>query len=330
MLKKKIEATEINEQEVVKEEVEVSNMSEKPKKKFQLPPPIMKFIKRFSVKQWISFGIVVIVYILLAIFTSANMYELIRLTLFSAVPLALVAMGGLYSERSGVVNIALEGIMMFGAFIGILTLERIQGTGVDGQHVLFTALLVGGLAGTAFSLLHAFAAISMKSDQTISGTALNMLSLALAIFLGRALSHGGTEEIKFANTYRVNSIPVLEKIPFFGDVLFNRIYLIALFGLLLFLAMAILAYKTKFGLRLRACGENPQAADAAGINVIRTRYIAVLIRSFKNVKKKHEITKRVRFCTLFYTANKKYLFISYENFKHVIIILYLEMYYDYD
>ena len=215
----------------------------------------MKFIKRFSVKQWISFGIVVIVYILLAIFTSANMYELIRLTLFSAVPLALVAMGGLYSERSGVVNIALEGIMMFGAFIGILTLERIQSAGVDGQHVLFTALLVGGLAGTAFSLLHAFAAISMKSDQTISGTALNMLSLALAIFLGRALSHGGTEEIKFANTYRVNSIPVLEKIPFFGDVLFNRIYLITLFGLLLFLAMAILAYKTKFGLRLRACGK---------------------------------------------------------------------------
>lgn len=170
----------------------------------------------------------------------------------------------------------------------------------------------------------------MKSDQTISGTALNMLSLALAIFLGRALSHGGTEEIKFANTYRVNSIPVLEKIPFFGDVLFNRIYLIALFGLLLFLAMAILAYKTKFGLRLRACGENPQAADAAGINVIRTRYIAVLIRGFKNVKKKHEITKRVQFCTLFYIANKKYFFISYENFKHVIIILYLEMYYDYD
>jgi ABC-type uncharacterized transport system permease subunit len=263
--------------EVPKEKVK---KEKKAKKQSDSPSAFVRFFKNITVKQWISFAIIIVVYVLLAIFTSQNMYELIRLTLFSAVPLALVAMGGLYSERSGVVNIALEGIMMFGAFVGILTLERIQSTGVDGQWVIFIALLIGGIAGVIFSLLHAFAAITMKSDQTISGTALNMLSLALAIFLGRALSHGGTEEIKFANTYRIDRIPGLDKIPFFGQVLFSRVYLITLFGLLLFWLMAVLAYKTKFGLRLRACGENPQAADAAGINVIKTRYIAVLISGF--------------------------------------------------
>lgn len=236
-----------------------------------------KMKKYFTTKRIIKISVILVAYILLAIFTTNNMYSLLRLTLFSAVPLALVAMGGLYSERSGVINIALEGIMMFGAFIGILVLHNLQDKGIDGQHILFLAVLIGGIAGMLFSLLHAFASISMKSNQTISGTALNMLALALAFFVGRALSASGTEEITFKDSYRISEIPLLKHIPFFGNFLFDRIYLITLFGIVLFIVMALIAYKTKFGLRMRACGENPHAADAAGINVKRVRYIAVVI-----------------------------------------------------
>lgn len=238
----------------------------------------MRLKKHFTVKRIIIYSVFLVVYILLAIFTTPNMYSLLRLTMFSVVPLALVAMGGLYSERSGVVNIALEGTMMFGAFIGILTLSNLQARGIDGQHILFFAVIIGGVAGAVFSLLHAFASITMKSNQTISGTALNMLALALAIFLGRALSSAGTEEINFDRNYPIASIPLLKDIPFIGPIFFGKnVYLITIFGVILFFVMAIIAYKTKFGLRLRACGENPHAADAAGINVIKTRYAGVLI-----------------------------------------------------
>lgn len=235
-------------------------------------------LPKLSIKQIIKIVVLLVIYVLLAIFTTDNMYNLLTLTIYSAIPLALVAMGGMYSERSGVVNIALEGTMMFGAFVGILCLSHLQHAGIDGQHIIFLALLIGAVAGVIFSALHAFASITMKSDQTISGTALNMLAAGLAIFMGRALSLGRTEEITFSSTHhRISAIPLLRHIPFFGKILFENIYLISLFGILLFIVMGVIAYKTKFGLRLRACGENPHAADAAGINVIRTRYIAVLI-----------------------------------------------------
>ncbi|OQA78382.1 MAG: Branched-chain amino acid transport system / permease component [Tenericutes bacterium ADurb.Bin239] len=235
-------------------------------------------LPKLSKKQIIKLVVIIVIYVLLVIFTTDNMYALLTLTIYSAIPLAIVAMGGMYSERSGVVNIALEGTMMMGAFVGILCLSHIQHAGVDGQHIIFLALLIGAVAGIIFSLLHAFAAITMKSDQTITGTALNMLAASLAIFVGRALSLGRTEEITFSSTHhRISQIPVLKYIPFFGKILFENIYLISLFGILLFIVMGVIAYKTKFGLRLRACGENPHAADAAGINVIKIRYAGVLI-----------------------------------------------------
>lgn len=233
--------------------------------------------KVFTTKRIIWMSVILVAYILLAIFTTNNMYQLLRLTLHSAVPLALVGLGGLYSERSGIVNIALEGTMMFGAFIGILILHNLQDKGIDGQHIVFLVILIGGVAGVLFSLLHAFATITMKSNQTISGTALNMLALALAIFVGRALSAGGTEEINFIAPLKAGNISFLSWIPFFGNILFVDVYLLTIFGIILFIIMAIIAYKTKFGLRLRACGENPHAADAAGINVKRIRYAGVLI-----------------------------------------------------
>lgn len=237
-------------------------------------------MRKFMTKRNVTLAIFFVVYVFVALWNNASFYDLLRWTLFSSIPLAMVAMSGLYSERSGVVNIALEGIMMFGAFVGILSLNNLQGSGLDGQLVLLLVVFIGGIAGLLFSLLHSFASISMKSNQVISGTALNLLALALAIFVGRALSTSGTEEITFTDRFRIDGIPFLKDIPVLGDVLFSKFYLISLLGLVIFVIAAIIAYKTRFGLRLRACGENPHAADAAGINVIKTRYLSVSISGF--------------------------------------------------
>lgn len=233
-------------------------------------------MSKYITKRNIYIAVAVIVYILVALWNNNSFYNLVQWTLYSTIPLAMVAMAGLYSERSGVVNIALEGIMLFGAFVGILTLNLFQHNNIDGQLILIITVIIGGAAGLIFSLLHSFASITMKSNQVISGTALNMLSVGLAIFVGRALSSSGTEEIGFTDRYKLN-IPLLKDIPVIGDILFTNVYLITLLGLLIFVIAAIVAYKTKYGLRLRACGENPHAADAAGINVYKIRYLSVSI-----------------------------------------------------
>ncbi len=233
-------------------------------------------MSKLITKRNIWIAVAILIYVLVALWSNDSFYNLLRWTLYSSVPLAMVAMAGLYSERSGVVNIALEGIMLFGAFVGILTLNNLQHRNIDGQLVLILTVIIGGIAGLLFSLLHSFASITMKSNQVISGTALNMLAVALAIFVGRALSSSGTEEIGFSDRYKL-SVPWLKDIPFIGDVFFSNVYIITLIGLVVFVIAAIIAYKTKYGLRLRACGENPHAADAAGINVYKIRYISVSI-----------------------------------------------------
>lgn len=236
-------------------------------------------MSKYLTKRNIWIGIGILIYVFIAIWNNGSFYDLLRWTLYSTIPLAMVAMAGLYSERSGVVNIALEGIMLFGAFIGILTLNNLQHIGIDGQMVLIVTVIIGGIAGLLFSLLHSFASITMKSNQVISGTALNMLAVALAIFVGRALSSSGTEEIGFTDQYKI-TVPLLKDIPFLGDIFFENVYLITLLGLFSFIVAAIVAYKTRFGLRMRACGENPHAADAAGINVYKIRYTSVSISGF--------------------------------------------------
>ena len=233
-------------------------------------------MSKLLTKRNIWIAVAILIYVLVALWSNDSFYNLLRWTLYSSVPLAMVAIAGLYSERSGVVNIALEGIMLFGAFVGILTLNNLQHRNIDGQMVLILTVIIGGIAGLLFSLLHSFASITMKSNQVISGTALNMLAVALAIFVGRALSASGTEEIGFSDRYKL-SVPWLKDIPFIGDVFFSNVYIITLIGLVVFVIAAIIAYKTKYGLRLRACGENPHAADAAGINVYKIRYISVSI-----------------------------------------------------
>lgn len=202
------------------------------------------------------------------------LYFIGQQTMYFAIPLLIVAIGGMFSERSGVINIALEGIMVIGAFSGILFINLTQHL-LSGQWLLILAIIVAGLAGGIFSLLHAVASVNMKADQTISGTALNMAAPALAIFLARTLQ--GVQQIQFTDTFRIESVPVLGSIPVIGDMFFKNAYLTTYIGIGIYIVAAIVINRTKFGLRLRACGEHPGAADAVGINVYHIRYAGVVI-----------------------------------------------------
>ncbi|MBE5961706.1 MAG: ABC transporter permease [Lachnospiraceae bacterium] len=202
------------------------------------------------------------------------LYFLFQQTMFFTIPLLIVALGGMFSERSGVVNIALEGIMTMGAFTSILFINLFQGT-LSGQPLLILAILIAGLTGVVFSLLHAYASINMKADQTISGTALNLFAPAFAIFVARQIQ--GVQQINFNNTFRIAKVPVLGDIPVIGDLFFKNTYITTYLGFIILIVSAIVLYKTKFGLRLRACGEHPQAADSVGVNVYKIRYAGVMI-----------------------------------------------------
>lgn len=202
------------------------------------------------------------------------LYFIIQQMMYFSIPLLIVALGGLFSERSGVVNIALEGIMVIGAFSGIYFINQTQGA-LPGQPVLLLAILVAAAAGMLISLLHAYAAINMKADQVISGTAINIFAPAFVIFVARMLQ--GVQQIPFVNQFRINSVPVLGDIPVIGPLLFQNTYITTYIGVGILVISWLVLYKTRFGLRLRACGEHPQAADSVGINVYKMRYVGVLI-----------------------------------------------------
>lgn len=201
-------------------------------------------------------------------------YFIFQQTMLFTIPLMIVALGGMFSERSGIVNIALEGIMIMGAFTSILFLN-LTGGKLSGQVQLLIAIVISMVTGAIFSLTHAYAAINMKADQTISGTALNMFAPAFAIFVARVIQ--GVQQIQFTNSFRIESVPVLGKIPVIGPLLFQNTYITTYLGIGILVASTLVLYKTRFGLRLRACGEHPQAADAAGINVYRMQYAGVMI-----------------------------------------------------
>ncbi|QOR68619.1 ABC transporter permease [Cytobacillus suaedae] len=194
------------------------------------------------------------------------------------IPLLITALGGLFSERSGVVNIALEGLMVIGAFSGALTIYFLQDS-MPNNWALWIGLLVAALVGMLFSILHAFASINLSANQIISGTAINMIATALTVFLARNITGSGNVRIttgflpKDATIFGIN----LSNIPILGDLFFTKSVPTTWFVLAVLLISTFVLYKTKFGLRLRSCGEFPQAAEAAGINVRRVRYSGVLI-----------------------------------------------------
>ena len=189
-----------------------------------------------------------------------TLYMVFQQAMFFTIPLLLVALGGMFSERSGVINIALEGIMIMGAFTSILFISLTSGK-ISGQLQLILAILI--------------AAINMKADQTISGTALNMFAPAFAIFVARRIT--GTQQIQFTNTFRIASVPVLGDIPVIGNLFFKNTYITTYIGFAILIISTIVLYYTRFGLRLRSCGEHPQAADSVGINVYKMQYAGVII-----------------------------------------------------
>ncbi len=215
------------------------------------------------------------------------MVFLLQQTINYAVPLLIVALAGVFAERSGVINLALEGIMIFGAFAGALFIRIMQSSGLfdksQGQILLILTLLVCAVMGAIFSLLLSFSAINLKADQTIGGTALNLLAPALVLFLINVLTQqsklviDGGATTWFMIKKSAFGVDKNTDIGFFGELLLNKVYLSTYLCVLLFIVLSIILYKTKFGLRLRACGENPQAADSLGINVYKMRYAGTTI-----------------------------------------------------
>ncbi|MCL2287470.1 MAG: ABC transporter permease [Firmicutes bacterium] len=204
------------------------------------------------------------------------LYFVTQNTMFFTIPLIIVALGGLFSEKSGVVNIALEGIMIMGAFAGILFIHTMQNNGtMSGMPLLFLGLLVGMATGIVVSVFHAYASINLKANQVISGVAINMFAPAFAVYTARLVVN--SQNIRFYNQFRIESVPLFGQIPVIGPMFFQNAYVTTLLGFVILGISSFVLFKTKFGLRLRACGEYPQAADSVGVSVTKMRYSGVLI-----------------------------------------------------
>ncbi|MFV0352212.1 MAG: ABC transporter permease [Oscillospiraceae bacterium] len=201
-------------------------------------------------------------------------YFIVQQMMYFSIPLLIVALGGLFAERSGIVNIALEGIMCLGAFAGTMFIKNIQPM-MPGQPVLLLACLVAAAVGAVVSLAHAFASINMKANQVISGTAINMFAPAICIFIARMVQ--GVQQVQFTNQFLIRDVPVLSSIPVIGPMLFQNAYVTTYISILILIVSWLVLYKTRFGLRLRSCGEHPQAADSVGINVYKMRYAGTII-----------------------------------------------------
>lgn len=200
-------------------------------------------------------------------------FSMQQMLLFS-VPLLVAAMGGMFCERSGILNIGLEGNMIIGAFAGSLFLHFTADAAAS-QWVFLLAILVGGLMGLMYSMLHAVASISFNSNQAISGIALNIAASALCIYLARIIV--GRQQVTYSNPFRIETVPMFGKIPLLGEILFQKTYISVYIAAVIFVVGTIIINKTKFGMRVRACGDNPQAAASVGIDVRRIRYGAVAI-----------------------------------------------------
>lgn len=190
------------------------------------------------------------------------------------IPLLIVALGALYCERSGIINIGLEGLMIIGSFAGGLSIYLLQNQYGTSVWTIYVGLLIATIAGALFSLLHAFASINLQANQTISGTAINMIAAGLTIFLARNITGSGNIVLTIGLSKK--NLAGLSSIPVIGPLFFTNSYATTWIALVILLVLTFILYKTAFGLRLRACGEHPHAASAAGINVGRMRYIGVL------------------------------------------------------
>jgi len=194
--------------------------------------------------------------------------DLWRLTLEAAALLLLPALGGVISERSGVVNIAMEGMMLTGAFFSVVADLA--------WHNPWAAALVGIVAGGLMALIHAVVSIRFRADQIVSGIAINIFAAGLTVFLvNRLYGLADVGHVGQANLLPYINIPLLDQIPFLGRVLFQQ-NVVVYAALILLVVVHLVLFRTRLGLRIRAVGEHPQAADTAGINVYVIRYGAVI------------------------------------------------------
>ena len=192
------------------------------------------------------------------------MFLLLKYTLLYTVVLMLVALGGMFSERSGIINIALEGIMVIGGLIGVIAIQFMP-EGASALAIVVCSISAAAIAGMLYAALLAFASINLGADQTIGGTALNMLATALAMVIAKGVNGSASPKLDYSNRAFVYE---------FGPLTVNVFLFI---GIAILILSYVVLYKTRLGLRLRACGEHPQAADSVGINVYKMRYIGVLI-----------------------------------------------------
>jgi len=192
---------------------------------------------------------------------------LLAATLRMATPLIFAGLGGVFSEKSGVVNIGLEGIMVIGAFFAVF------GTYATGNP--FWGIIYAIVAGMAVALIHAFLSITMRADQIISGTAINLFSTAFASFMILKVFHkGGQTDTVTALPYKIPKF--IADTPIIGELLKDLNWFVILAFTLVFVSNYVL-YKTRLGLRIRAVGEHPAAADTLGINVYKIRYLCVIL-----------------------------------------------------
>lgn len=197
-----------------------------------------------------------------------------------SLPLFIMAIGGIYSEKSGITNLALEGLQGVGAFCGALVAVLIAGNfASDSQVPYYTAMIFAVLGGMLYSLLHALLCIRFKANQVISGVVINILAMALTAFLtkylNRAIFGAASDKFVLGVSARI-TIPVLSQIPVLGAV-FRDIYPFELIIVVVAVVAWYVMYYTRYGMNLRACGDNPHAVDAAGVDVGRVRLIAVMV-----------------------------------------------------
>jgi simple sugar transport system permease protein len=183
-----------------------------------------------------------------------------------ATPLIFASLGGLFSERSGVINIALEGMLLMGAFFAVL--------GADLTGTWYLGVLIGMAAAGLLALIHAVFSVSLRADQIVSGTALNFLAVGLTtyLYLNRYGEEGTPTDLPQVPDVH---LPLIEDIGFVGDI-FGQMNLMIWMGLALVLVTWVVVFRTPPGLRLRSAGENPLAAETAGLSVVKTRYLAVV------------------------------------------------------
>ncbi len=204
-------------------------------------------------------------------------YQMFPLALMMATPLILGALGGLFSERSGIVNIAIDGTMQVGAFLAMVCVLIFEANGLP--YAKWVALVVAFIGGAIFISIHALASIHFRADQTVSGTAVNVLAGGLTIYLCQIMYNGArsTDTISAAQGFQKFTIPVLSQIPVIGPLFFTNVYATTILAFILVIVSWFIMYKTPFGLRLRSCGEFPPASASMGINVTKMRWIAELI-----------------------------------------------------